>query len=191
MFLICCSKNPFMKHMYSSFTPNLSRDHHVIMSFDCIHGMQLDARPIFNYTYLARLAKFWTTFATKVSFLAVFSSGYSATGHGESNLCSLALPFSFCFTLTQLEKAGRQDCRAKESQENGSADELKASILSFHAKSLSDAVQSRPQITNVQEQRSTTRGLGRASPFIWFSIVKFSVWFASSPVYCLPGELGP
>ena len=48
MFFISLPRNSFMKHMYSSLTPNR-----------------------------AKFAKFWMTFATSVSLRAIFSSGYS------------------------------------------------------------------------------------------------------------------
>lgn len=75
MFLICCSTNPFMKHMYSSFTPNLSRHR----SVNCTHGIRVHSTSTVSINYLAKLARFCITFATNVNFRAVFSSGYSVT----------------------------------------------------------------------------------------------------------------
>lgn len=48
IFLISSTTKSFIKHMYSSLTPNL-----------------------------AKLARFWSTLATRVSLRAVFSLGYS------------------------------------------------------------------------------------------------------------------
>ena len=109
MLLISLPTNSFMKHMYSSFTPNLreSSERHgkrgregkeskreeggggkmrkevgavrkgsQLATLFC-HGVQ---------PHLVKLARFWITLATSVSFLDVFSSGYSEHRKKQSKI---------------------------------------------------------------------------------------------------------
>ena len=163
MFFISLPRNSFMKHMYSSLTPNR-----------------------------AKFARFWMTFATSVSLRAIFSSGYSGgeiagrEGNREERgkeeeeerggerrreeerggerewggeerggerrregwvtehrprILMKGLP-----TLTEGEKTGRQNGRTEEAEKDGATDEFETGLFLLRSKPLANAVQSHLQV---------------------------------------------